>query len=141
MICMVFFCKFVHLFPLLFCPSDCEIVNTCKMSRLRVNFLAASLPRVPGYMVLFLFFGFAMSSTMTASFLYHVVRDRECIQFLVYQTFFWIRCKPRIVRKCNTQFLDSNEEDSENIVLLEKFRTTRITLHCPIRGSLPSNCC
>ena len=92
MICMVFFCKFVHLFALLFCPSDCElwftitwiseksIVNICKMSTLRVNFLAASLPRIPGYMVLFLFFGFAVSSTMTTPFLDHVVRDRECIQ-------------------------------------------------------------
>ena len=58
---MVFFCKFVHLFALLFCPSDCDlwftmnwiyeksIVNTCKMSTLRVNFLAASLPRIPRY--------------------------------------------------------------------------------------------
>ena len=89
---MVFFCKFVHLFALLFCPSDCElwftvnwiseksIVNTCKMFTLRVDFLAAPLPRIPGYMVLFLFFGFAVSSTMAASFLYHVVRDKECIQ-------------------------------------------------------------
>ena len=51
---MVFFCKFVHLFALLFCPSECElwfaidlvsekaIVNTCNMSTLRINFLAAS---------------------------------------------------------------------------------------------------
>ena len=43
MICMVFFCKFAHIFALLFCPSYCElwftinwiseksIVNTCKM--------------------------------------------------------------------------------------------------------------
>ena len=81
MIRMVFFCKFVHLFSLLFSPSDCElwftinwiyeksIVNTCKMSTLRVNFLAASLPRIAGHMVLILFSGFAMSSIMTASFL------------------------------------------------------------------------
>ena len=91
-ICMVFLCKFIPLFALLFCPSDCElwftinwiseksIVNTCKMFTLRVDFLAASLPRIPGHMVLFLFFGLAMSSTMIRSFLYHVVRDRECIQ-------------------------------------------------------------
>ena len=44
------FCQFVHLFALLFCPSDCElwftidlvseksIVNTCEMFTLRVNF-------------------------------------------------------------------------------------------------------
>ena len=89
---VVLFCKFVHLFALLFCPSDCElwftinwiseksIVNTCKMSTLRVNFLAASLPRIPGDMVLFLFFSFTVSSTMTAQFFDHVVRDRESIQ-------------------------------------------------------------
>ena len=46
-----------------------------------------------------------------------------------------------IARKCSTQFLDSNWEDIENIALLVLFRTTRITLHCPIRGSSPSNCC
>ena len=91
---MVFFCKFVHLFALLFCPSDCKlrftinwiseksIVNTCKMSTLSVNFLAASLPRIPSFLVLFLFFGFAMSSTMSSPFLYHIVRDREYIQSL-----------------------------------------------------------
>ena len=32
-------------------------MNTCKMSTLRVNFLAASLPRIPGYMVFSLYFG------------------------------------------------------------------------------------
>ena len=36
----------------------------------------------PKTVVLFLFFGFAVSSTMTAPFLDHVVRDRECIQSL-----------------------------------------------------------
>ena len=92
MIRMVFFCKFVHLFSLLFCPSDCElwftinwiyeksIVNTCKMSTFRVNFPAASPPRIPGQVILSLYFGLAMSSTMSGSFLYHVVWDRECIQ-------------------------------------------------------------
>ena len=90
--CTVFLCKFIPLFALLLCPSDCEmwftinwiseksIVNTCKMFTLRVDFLTASLPRIPSSMVLFLFFGFAMSSTMTAPFLDHVVRERECIQ-------------------------------------------------------------
>ena len=89
---MVFFGKFVHLFALLFCSSDCElrisiywvseksIVKTFEMFTLRVNSFAASLPRIPGYMVLFLFFGFAVSSTMTTPLLDHVVRDRECIQ-------------------------------------------------------------
>ena len=78
---------FIPLFALLFCPSDCElgftinwISETCKMPALRVNFLAASLPRIPSYMVLFQFFGLAMSSTVIRSFLYHVVRDGECIQ-------------------------------------------------------------
>ena len=88
------------------------------MSTLRVNFFAASLPRIPGYMVLFLFFGFAVSSTMTAPFLDHVVRDRDYIQSQSVKNFFWIRFQPRIVRKCSRQFLDSNKEDSENIVLL-----------------------
>ena len=60
--------------------SETSIVNTCRTFTLRVNFLAASLPRIPGHMVLCLFFGLAMSSTMSKSFLYHVVRDRECIQ-------------------------------------------------------------
>ena len=91
-ICMVFFRKFVQLLALLSCPSDCELwftinwisekstVNTCKMFTLRVNFPAASLPRILGHMVLDVFFGFAMLRTMTTSFLYHAVRDRECIQ-------------------------------------------------------------
>ena len=89
---MVFFCKFIPLFALLLGPANKElwftlnsvsektIVNTFVIITLRVNSCAASLPRNPGHMVLYLFFGFAMSSTMTASFLYHVVRERECIQ-------------------------------------------------------------
>ena len=36
---------------------------------------------------------------------------------LVCYTFFWIRFQPRTVRKCSRQFLDSNKEDSENIVI------------------------
>ena len=60
--------------------SEKSIVNTCNMLTLRVDFLTASLPRIPGLMVIFLFFGLAMSSTMSRSFLYHAVRDRECIQ-------------------------------------------------------------
>ena len=89
---MVFLCKFIPLFALLFCPSDCElwltinwiseesIVNALKMLTLRVDSFAASLPRIPSLMELFLFFDIAMSSTMSRSFLSHVVRDRECIQ-------------------------------------------------------------
>ena len=123
-LCMVFFRKFIPLFALLFWPSDCElwftinwiseksIVNTCKMFTLGVDFLAASLPLIPGYMVLFLYFGLALSSTMSRSFLYHVVRDRECIQSLSVKKFFGIRCKSSIVRKCSTRSLDSNKEDS-----------------------------
>ena len=84
------FVIFVHLFALMFRPSDCDlwftinriseksIVNTCKMSTLGVDFLAASLPRVPSHMMVCLFSGFVMSSTMIASFLYHVVWDRVC---------------------------------------------------------------
>ena len=87
------FCQFVHLYALLFCPTDCElwftidlvseksIVNTCKMFTFGVNSFAASLPRIPCFLVLFLFFSFAVSSTIATPFLDHVVRDRESIQF------------------------------------------------------------
>ena len=61
-------------------------------------------------MVLFLFFGFAMTSTMTTSFLYHVVRDRECIQSKFFWTLFWIRFQPRSVRSCSRSLLDSKRE-------------------------------
>ena len=70
---MVFFCKLIPLFALLFSSSD------CKMSTLRVNFLTVSLPR-PSLMVLFLYFCLAVSSTMRSPLLDYVVRDRECIQ-------------------------------------------------------------
>ena len=117
----------VHLplFALLFRPYDCELwftinwisekstVNTCKMFTLRFDFLAASLPRIPSHIVLCLFFSLAMSSTMIRSFLYHVVRDRECIQSS-FVMFFWIRCQSSIVRKCNKQFLDSQKEQWEH---------------------------
>ena len=85
-------CKFVNFFALLLGPANFELrftidlvfekttVNTFVMYTLRVNFLAASLQRIPGFLVLFLFFGCPMSSTMTAPFLHHVVRDGECIQ-------------------------------------------------------------
>ena len=48
-------------------------MNTFVMFTLRVNSFAASLPRVKGYMVLFLFFSFAVSSTTATPFLDHVV--------------------------------------------------------------------
>ena len=83
---MVFLCKFITLFALLFCPSDCELCftmnwiseksigNTCKIITLRVNHAFQDR----WYSLLF--FGFAVSSTMGSAFLDHVVRDRECIQ-------------------------------------------------------------
>ena len=37
----------------------------------------------------------------------------------------------RDVHKCNKLFLDSNKEGILSIALLEKLRTTRITLRCP----------
>ena len=58
-------------------------MNTIVMFTLRVNSFAASLPRIPGYMVLFLFFSFAVSSTMATPFLDHVVREREWVQSLI----------------------------------------------------------
>ena len=55
-------------------------MNTCKMFTLGVDFLAASLPRIPSQVVFSLYLGLAVSSTICGAFLYHVVRDRECIQ-------------------------------------------------------------
>ena len=57
------------------------------------------------------------------------------------ENFGWIRFQPRVVHKCNRVLLDFNREDILSIALLELFRTTRITLSCPIRRSSPSNCC
>ena len=109
------------------------------MFTLRVNSFAASLPRFEGYMVLFLFFSFAVSSTMATPFLDHVVRDREH-PVLVYEICGWIRFQPRSVRSCSGSLLDSSGEDIENIALSELFRTTRITLHCPCHESSLSKC-
>ena len=80
MICMLFFCKFIPLFALSFIRlrvviheiswiSEKSIMNTCKMFTLRVDILSASLPRIPSQMLLSLYFGLAMSSTMSGSFL------------------------------------------------------------------------
>ena len=89
---VILLCQFIHLFALLFGPTDCElwftidlvseksIVNTCKMFTLRVNSFAASRPHILSYWVLSLFFSFAVSSTTTTPFLDHVVREREGIQ-------------------------------------------------------------
>ena len=55
-------------------------MNTCKMFTLGVDFLTASLQRIPSHVVLSLYFGLAVSNTMDSAFLYHVVRDRDCIQ-------------------------------------------------------------
>ena len=60
--------------------SEKSIVNTCKMFTLKVDFLSASLPRIPDHMVFSLYFGLAVSSTMGSAFLDHVVRNRDCIQ-------------------------------------------------------------
>ena len=76
------FCSVQPIFELRFTidlVSQKTIVNTFVMF-LSVNSFAASLPRVEGYMVLFLFFSVTVSSTMVTPFLDHVVRDRESIQ-------------------------------------------------------------
>ena len=52
------------------------------MFTLGVDFLTASLPRIPSHVVFSLYFGLSVSSTMGSAFLYHVVRDRDCIQSL-----------------------------------------------------------
>ena len=138
---MILLCQFVHLDALLLGPANFElrftidlisyktIVNSFVMFFLSVNSFAASLPRVEGYIVLFLFFSFAVSSTMGTPLLDHEVRDRESIQSQF----------TRSVRTCSRSLLDSNREDIVNIALLVLFRTTRITLHCPFHGSSLSN--
>ena len=60
--------------------SEKSIVNTCKMFTLGVDFLAASLPSIPCQVVLSWYLALAVSSTMGSAFLYHVVRERECMQ-------------------------------------------------------------
>ena len=92
MVRVILLCQLVHLCALSLGPANFEfrftidlvsentIVNTFVQFILRVNSFAASLPRVEGYVVLFLFFSFAVSSTMATPFLDHVVRDRESIQ-------------------------------------------------------------
>ena len=81
MVRVILFCQFVHLYALLLdLVSEKTIVNTFEMFTLRVNSFVASLPRIPGNAVLFLFFSFTVSSTMATEFLDHVVRDRESIQ-------------------------------------------------------------
>ena len=111
-------------------------MNTFEMFILRVNSSAASLPRIPSCMVLFLFFSFAVSSTMATTFLDHVVRDRESIQ----SSFIQLSSGIAFNQELSACAVDSNREYIENIALSVLFRTTRTTLHCPIHGSSPSNC-
>ena len=92
MVGVILLCQLVDLDALLLGPANFElrftidlvsektIVNSFVMFFLAVNSFAASLPRVVSDVALFLCFSFAVPSTMTAPFLYHVVRDRECIQ-------------------------------------------------------------
>ena len=107
---------------------------------LSVNSFSASLPRVEGDEVLFLFFSFAVSSTMVTPLLDHVVRYRQSIQSELIELFCWIRFQPRSVRKSSWSLLDSKGEDIENIALLVLFRITRIIPHCPFHGPSLSNC-
>ena len=51
-----------------------------KMFTLGVDFLTASLPRIPSQVVFSLYLGLAVSSTMGRAFTYHEVQDRDCIQ-------------------------------------------------------------
>ena len=51
------------------------------------------------------------------------------------EIFGWIRFQPRDGHKCNRLFLDSSIEDILFIALLELFRITRTTLHCPFHES------
>ena len=44
--------------------SEKSIVNTCEMFTLEVDFLEASLPRIPSQVVFSVYLGLAVSSTM-----------------------------------------------------------------------------
>ena len=150
---MIFLCQLVHHDALLLCPanfqlritidlvSEKSIVNTFEMFTLSFRSFAASLPRIPGYKVLFLFFSFTVSSTVATPFLDHVVRDRESIQSLFIELSAGFAFNQELSASAVDNSLIANREDIENIALSELFRTTRITLHCPIHGSSPSNCC
>ena len=100
----------------------------------------ASLPRVAGHEMLFLCVGFAVPCTVGSLLLDDVVRDGERASSLNLLIFFdWIRVQLRDVHKCNRSLLDSNKEGILSIALLELFRITRITLHCPFHESSLSN--
>ena len=86
-----------------------------------------SLPCVVGHEMHFLCVGFAVPSTVGSPLLDDAVAFGEICG--------WIRFQPRDVHKCNGLFLDSNKEDILSIALLELFRTTRTTLHCPFHES------
>ena len=64
--------------------SDTSIVNTCKMFTMGVDFLTASLPRIPSHVVLSLYFFLAVSSTMGSAFLDHVVGWKQADPFCVF---------------------------------------------------------
>ena len=107
---------------------------------LRVNFLAASHPRIQGHMVLLSVLQFcrvehhgnAPSWSRSAGKREHPV--------VVCLFFGWFASLPRSVRSCSKSLLDSNREDIENIAHSELFRITRVTLHCPFHESSLSNC-
>ena len=52
------------------------------MFTLGVDFLTASLPRIPSQVVFSFYLGLAVSSTIGSAFLYHAVRDRDCMKSL-----------------------------------------------------------
>ena len=105
--------------------SEKSIVDTCTMFNLRVDFLTAYLPRVPSQVVLSLYFGLVMSSTMSRSFLSRT-SGWKVHPVVVCEAVFWVLSQWSIVRRDSTQILDFNKEDSVNIVLLVKFRSTRM---------------
>ena len=48
---------------------------------------------------------------------------------------FWVESVSRDVHKCRRRVLDSNKQSILSIALIEKFRRTRITPHCPFHES------
>ena len=94
-----------------------------------------SPPRIVDHEMLFLCLSFAVPGTAVLPFLDDVVLDLRKHPVAIGENVGWIRFLSRDVHKCNRLFLDSNKETILSIALLELFRITRTTLHCPFHES------
>ena len=132
---------FTHLEALLLGPANLELRITKNWISLVaiVNSIKILFVTSPSRMVdqemLFLCLSFAVPSTTRSSLSDDVVRDWESIPVVIGEKCGWIRFHVGDVHKCNRLFLESNTEGILSIALLELFRTTRTTLHCPFHES------